>query len=179
MCEARLGGSRRKKVRVHIHLKTSFVCGEMETRYALIQFVLFKTGCLLLTRARAHSHAQQQQPHHTLTRTHTHTNKYSPDTRSITACTCPLFDPNSAIRRVHPNLSTFEFIARLHLRAKQIDVKSKFGFLFEGFEKHGICPYWEVTIITIRKILIMGIATGLRTVEVRNITHLYILYTSW
>jgi hypothetical protein len=90
-----------------------------------------------------------------------------PGCESLTSCTCPLFDPNSAIRRMHPNLSTDEFMIRLKRRASQIDVRAKFGFLFEGFEKHGICPYWEVTVITLRKIAIMGIATGLQTFEVQ------------
>ena len=67
-----------------------------------------------------------------------------PGCESLTSCTCPLFDPNSAIRRMHPNLSTGEFMIRLKRRASQIDVRAKFGFLFEGFEKHGICPYVSV-----------------------------------
>eukprot|EP00947_MAST-08B_sp_MAST-8B-sp1_P000282 g282.t1 len=66
----------------------------------------------------------------------------------------------AGIKLPNPRLSPYEFMTRLRLRAKQVDVKAKFGFLFEGFEKHGICPYWEVTAITLRKVSVMLIAMG-------------------
>jgi hypothetical protein len=71
--------------------------------------------------------------------------------------------PLSAAYAIKVNIKAirYEFVGEIHpdydevLHFKKLKAISRFGFLFKGYEERDICPYWEVSVIMIRKTLMI------------------------
>jgi hypothetical protein len=80
-----------------------------------------------------------------------------------------------AWRHVDEHRETAVQVKRFH---DHIFATANYGFLFTGYKQEGIAPYWEVTVVILRKLLLLSVVIGLRNqrLEIQSVVALFILF---
>ena len=80
-----------------------------------------------------------------------------------------------AWRHVDEHRETAVQVKRFH---DHIFATANYGFLFTGYKQEGIAPYWEVTVVILRKLLLLSVVIGLKNqrLEIQSVVALFILF---
>jgi hypothetical protein len=76
------------------------------------------------------------------------------------------FDPTMPISKFNPSAGRkFERADRAELLAQKLEASAVYGFMWEGFQQKGIAPFWEWSVIMMRKVSIIFIIQILQNMK--------------